>query len=71
MCMVLGTDIAKLTFDVALRRESVVVGQGHFSNDAHGFVQLQRWLRRHKVQELHACLEATGRYGLAALGHFW
>lgn len=65
MHMVLGIDIAKLTFDVALRRESVLVGQGHFSNDVHGFVQLQRWLRRHKVQELHTCMEATGRYGLA------
>lgn len=69
MHMVLGIDIAKLSFAVALRRGSVLVDQGHFSNDAHGFVRLQRWLRRHKAQELHACLEATGRYGLALAKH--
>jgi transposase len=65
MHMVLGIDIAKSTFDVALRHGAVVVGQGHFSNNAQGFVQLQRWLRRRQVHELHACMEATGRYGVA------
>jgi transposase len=58
----LGIDIAKATFNVALllgrqRQER------QFSNDQDGFQQLQRWLNAHCAPQVHACLEATGRYG--------
>lgn len=59
---ILGIDIAKATFDVTLlvgakQRES------RFTNDADGFEQLQRWLESQGATSVHACLEATGRYG--------
>lgn len=59
---VLGIDIAKDSFVVVL-----LVGesrqQAEFTNDPAGFGQLGRWLKKRKTQTVHACLEATGRYG--------
>ena len=58
----LGIDIAKQKFDVALnwntRRRAKV-----FSNDGEGWQALLRWLKDLGVGQVHACLEATGRYG--------
>ena len=58
----LGIDIAKQKFDVALnwntRRRAKV-----FRNDAEGWQALLRWLKDLGVDQVHACLEATGRYG--------
>jgi transposase len=58
----LGIDIAKQKFDVALnwntRRRAKV-----FRNDAGGWQALLRWLKDLGVDQVHACLEATGRYG--------
>lgn len=58
----LGIDIAKATFEVALllgrqRHEK------HFTNNIEGFEQLQQWLTNCSTLPIHACLEATGRYG--------
>ena len=70
----LGIDIAKATFEAC-----VLTGKksahGSFSNDRAGFAKLDRWLKKRKVEQLHACLEATGRYSegvaehLQAAGH--
>jgi transposase len=58
----LGIDIAKQKFDVTLnwnsRRRAKV-----FRNDAEGWQSLLRWLKDLGVDPVHACLEATGRYG--------
>jgi len=58
----LGIDIAKQKFDVALnwktRRRAKV-----FRNDAEGWQALLRWLKDLGIGPVHACLEATGRYG--------
>jgi transposase len=58
----LGIDIAKQKFDVALtwstRRRAKV-----FRNDGEGWQALLRWLKDLGVGHVHACLEATGRYG--------
>jgi transposase len=58
----LGIDIAKQKFDVALhwntRRRAKV-----FRNDAEGWHALLGWLKDLGVDQVHACLEATGRYG--------
>ena len=64
----LGIDVAKKTFDAALLGGPQTYA-GHFSNDKQGFVKLARWLQKRDVQQLHACLEATGRYG-EALAHY-
>lgn len=59
---VLGIDIARHKFDVALR----VAGKFKFKtfgNQASGFAALITWLAGHKVERVHACLEATGSDG--------
>ncbi len=61
---VLGIDIAKLKFDVAL----LVDGKYRhkvFANNATGFVDLLHWLDGLSATEVHACMEATGSYGEA------
>ena len=64
MCKhVLGIDISMRTFDVALLDEESIYSIGHFTNSHEGFQSLRRWLSNHGVDSLHACMEATGRYG--------
>ena len=62
---VLGIDVSKRKFDVALQREDGKSRSRAFSNDEAGFQRLQEWLQRLGVERVHACLEATGTYGLA------
>lgn len=59
---VLGVDVSKGKFDVALLRQDDYL-LATFDNDSVGFVKLRKWLKKRKVDNLHACLEATGRYG--------
>lgn len=63
----LGIDIAKETFEVVLLEgEGEHVLRGRFDNHSTGFAQLGRWLKKRcKERPVHACLEATGRYGEA------
>jgi len=63
---VIGIDISKLKFDVVL-----IIGERSkhavFSNTEAGFQQLLAWLgkqRPHPACPLHACMEATGNWGL-------
>ncbi len=59
----IGIDVAKETLDV-----NVVTGgkpiDKQFGNTEQGFVQLIGWLAHRKLGQVHACLEATGRYSL-------
>jgi len=59
---VLEIDIAKSSFDVALIH---MEKQRHrtFNNRVEGFEQLENWLFASGIQHVHACMEATGRYG--------
>lgn len=62
---VLGIDISKKTFDVALLLDKRV-RQAAFSNTEAGFVDLRRCLAKHRPlpdAPLHACMDATGNYG--------
>jgi transposase len=61
---ILGIDIAKYKFDTTLRVDQRIFRQ-QFTNDPAGFAALLKWLRQHQVDQLHAGLESTGRYGLA------
>lgn len=71
---VLGIDVAKERFAVALPLPGKV-RQHSFANQPGGYAALSQWLSRHGVTQVHACLEATGRYGeelalyLHAAGH--
>ena len=62
--VVLGIDIAKRTFDVALMREGRLKFKT-FDNAPEGFAALYQWLEGLGVGTFHACLEATGPYGEA------
>ena len=60
----LGIDISKASFDGYVINK----GQGKhkvFSNDPNGFEALKVWLNKLGVAQVHACMEATGRYGEA------
>jgi transposase len=59
---VLGIDIAKETFDVALIVTDKTKNE-HFENNPEGFKHLSRWVGKHTQEGLHACMEATGQYG--------
>jgi transposase len=61
----LGIDISKQKFDVALLRDNGKFKHRVFSNTTAGFLQLSAWLAKQKVEQVHACLEATGTYGEA------
>ena len=63
--MFLGIDIAKDTFDAALIKDQKKPRHKHFANTAAGRRQLLSWLQDHGLQNVHACLEATGTYGEA------
>jgi transposase len=68
---ILGIDIAKDKFDVCLCA-AAPGGARHtatFPNHATGFKALNLWLAKHPVTHLHACLEATSRYGDALALH--
>jgi transposase len=64
MLPTLGIDISKDSFHVEL---SVNEKLRHrkFSNRKDGFAELRAWLIKHKVTQVHACLEATGPYSEA------
>ncbi len=58
----LGIDISKATLDVKLLLENGNQAQGNYKNKASGFKKLGRWLKKHQVEELHVCMEATNIY---------
>ncbi|MCB1237171.1 MAG: IS110 family transposase, partial [Verrucomicrobiae bacterium] len=60
----LGIDVAKKTFQAALKLGARYAQRG-FSNNQGGFAQLRRWLERHAdASQIHATLEATGVHHL-------
>jgi transposase len=66
---VLGIDIAKAKFEVALLWADGRVRRKTCTNTPTGFAELTRWLARQRVATVHATLEATGTYG-DALAHY-
>ena len=58
---ILGIDVAKRSFVASLR-----MGGKHshrtFRNEVEGFAAMSKWLGKHKVSCVQACMEATGRY---------
>jgi transposase len=59
----LGIDIAKLKFNACLINQGGKLKHKVFPNDATGCEQLKQWLSKQGVEQVHACLEATGTYG--------
>lgn len=59
---ILGIDISKLKFDVALSIKGGFKCK-EFENGPDGFAKLRLWLEKYGVIEVHACMEATSNYG--------
>lgn len=59
----LGIDISKLKFDVRLINSTGQLKHKVLPDTATGFAQLMDWVSRQGVQQVRACLEATGTYG--------
>jgi transposase len=59
---VLGIDIAKQKFDAALLVGGKLKHKA-CKNTREGFEALVLWLKKQKVDRVHACMEATGTYG--------
>jgi len=60
---VLGVDIAKRKFDVALLMNDKLKHKV-FANTQEGFAELSAWLKKQGVDHVHACLEASSIYGV-------
>jgi hypothetical protein len=56
---ILGIDVAKAKFDAALLCEGKLA-QRTFAMDSGGFTTLASWIRQRGIEQVHACLEATG-----------
>lgn len=65
MQIILGIDISKQSFDVALYAGKEFLSSGEFSNNTAGYKKLSKWLGNQGVASVWACLESTGRYGNA------
>jgi len=65
---ILGIDIAKSKFDVILLTAGKAAPHA-FPNTAAGFAQLDAWLTKHAISQVHACMEATGSYWEALAEH--
>lgn len=64
---VLGIDLSKHKFDVALLKDGKIKNKV-FENSAIGFEALTQWLAKQGIagnNKVHACMEATGTYGEA------
>ncbi len=61
---ILGIDISKRDFHAALLHGDQTAKKS-FPNSAKGFEQLEKWLHHRKVDEVFACMEATGAYWYA------
>jgi transposase len=57
----LGIDVSKNSFDAYLLSNQKPKHRS-FANSASGFKQLTDWLQSRGADQVHACLEATGRY---------
>lgn len=59
MLNIIGIDIAKNKFDVALLRNGKIKTKV-LKNSPEGFENLKKWLSKQGVNHVHACMEATG-----------
>jgi len=62
MQSILGIDVSKDKLDLILMANGKKYHRV-ISNDLKGFLVLDKWLKFYHVEDLHACLEATGQYG--------
>lgn len=59
---ILGIDISKEFFDATLIDDMEQSYHRQFQNKVTGFEQLQNWLQKYQISNLHVCMEATNIY---------
>jgi transposase len=64
----LGIDISKDSFHTELSLKDKLRHR-KFANRRDGFGELRQWLVKHKVEQVHICMEATGSYS-EPLAHY-
>jgi transposase len=60
---ILGVDIAKKKYDLALLFVNGKLKHKVFKNNQEGFGELSLWLKRQEVDHVHVCMEASSTYG--------
>jgi transposase len=65
-----GIDVSKLTLDVVLMQGEQMQHRV-IQNDPKGFRELTDWMSETHPTQMQACMEATGRYGLAAAEYLY
>ena len=65
-----GIDVSKLTLDVVLMQGEQMQHRV-IQNNPKGFRELTDWMSEAHPAQIHACMEATGRYGLAAAEYLY
>lgn len=70
MQSIIGIDVSKNTLDVVLITERSTFHKT-IQNTTQGYHQLEKWLKDHAVEEVQACLEATGQYGEAVAEYLY
>jgi len=58
----LGIDLSKKDFESQVITATGQRQEEHFENNPTGYEQLQAWLLKHGVSQVHACMEATNIY---------
>ena len=59
---ILGVDVSKLDLSISLLIDKKYY-KTKIDNNQQGFKTLIKWLQKHEVTKVSACLEATGSYG--------
>ena len=59
---ILGVDVSKLDLSISLLTDKKYY-QTKIDNNQQGFKTLIKWLQKHEVVKVAACMEATGSYG--------
>ena len=60
---ILGIDVSKKELMLALLLDDNSIHKKKFSNDQQGFKEILKWLKSRKIEQVKACMEATGDYG--------
>ncbi|MBD3887613.1 IS110 family transposase [Phormidium tenue FACHB-886] len=68
---ILGIDISKAKFHVALLLDNGKAKKKVFANNIAGFALLSEWLSTQGVRQVHSCLEATNTYGQAVARYLY
>lgn len=69
--IIVGADIAKKKFDVALKKLNGKWSNYEFSNDQNGFDKFRNWLEKNDYTSITLVMESTGHYGEDLAQHMY